>query len=749
MTTSPSRRSPQPPDWADANCHDVLEAAPDAMLVVNRAGEVVAANQQAQKLYGYGHEQLIGRVVESLIPARLRDRHRQHRENFFANPETKFMQVLDIFAERSDGSEIPVDVSLSRLPTGSETFAISAIRDATERRRLEHLKRAEAVLRENKESEERFRLAAQAGKMYAFEWDVATDVIVRSPEYVNLLGASEPRTLTHQQALKKIHPEDRAKLVAAVARHSPKNPTVDVTYRVQLPGKSPIWVKSSGRAFFDGEGRMLRVIGMVADVTDQKLAEESLRSSEERLRLAQQAAHMGAFEWNILTGVNTWTAELEAMYGLPPGGFGGTQTAFENLVHPDDRPEVIRLVQWSLNTGQLTRGEWRVIWPDGTVHWIAGRWRVFMDESGAAKRMIGVNLDVTELKLAEEKLREYERAVENSGEMIIVVDREYRYLIANRRYLKVRNLTREQVVGHFIPELLDEEVFRTVIKPKIDECLQGRVVRYEMKYDYPDLGQRHHVVSYVPIEGASGVDRVLCILEDITDRKRAEQALAEMTRKLIQAQEQERARIGRELHDDINQRLALLNVELEQLQDNPSEVRSRVQELRSQVTDISNDVQALSHDLHSSRLEYLGVVAGMKSWCKEFAERQKMEIDFRSDVSSILPLAVGLSLFRVLQEALHNAIKHSGVKRIEVQLREESGEIHLTVSDSGRGFDVEAVKQGKGLGLTSMRERVRLVNGTISVESKLLGGTTIHVRVPFKLEQEASTGGCIAELSKR
>jgi PAS domain-containing protein len=135
----------------------------------------------------------------------------------------------------------------------------------------------------------------------------------------------------------KVHPDDREKLVAAVDRHSLENPTVDVTYRVLLPGKSPIWVKSSGRAFFDSEGRMLRVIGMVADVTDQKPAEEALRSSEERLRLAQKAARIGTFELNIRTGVNTWTPEMESMYGFPPGGFGQTRTAFENLVHPDDR----------------------------------------------------------------------------------------------------------------------------------------------------------------------------------------------------------------------------------------------------------------------------------------------------------------------------------------------------------------------------------------------------------------------------
>jgi signal transduction histidine kinase len=233
------------------------------------------------------------------------------------------------------------------------------------------------------------------------------------------------------------------------------------------------------------------------------------------------------------------------------------------------------------------------------------------------------------------------------------------------------------------------------------------------------------------------VGGILILSEDITRRKQIEEMLSGMTRKLIEAQEKERARIGRELHDDINQRLAMLAVELEHLQDNPAEVQTRVPELREQIKELSNDVQALSHELHSSKLEYLGVVSGIRSWCKEFGERQTMEIDFKSDVSSVVPLDIGTSLFRVLQEALHNALKHSGVKRIEVQLHEESGEIHVTIKDLGKGFDIEAARQGRGLGLTSMQERVRLVNGTITIESKPMGGTTIQVRVPLEFQQSS------------
>jgi PAS domain S-box-containing protein len=139
-----------------------------------------------------------------------------------------------------------------------------------------------------------------------------------------------------------------------------------------------------------------------------------VRESEERLRLAQQIARIGSFEWSIQTGVNTWTPQLEAMYGLQPGSFAGTQAAFENLVHVDDRAGVINLVDRALKTGQPTEGEWRVVWADGSVHWIAGRWQVLMNESGEAARMIGVNIDVTARRMAEQALQQT-KAKESRG----------------------------------------------------------------------------------------------------------------------------------------------------------------------------------------------------------------------------------------------------------------------------------------------------------------------------------------------
>ncbi len=230
--------------------------------------------------------------------------------------------------------------------------------------------------------------------------------------------------------------------------------------------------------------------------------------------------------------------------------------------------------------------------------------------------------------------------------------------------------------------------------------------------------------------------RMLGMAVDITERKLAEAALANVSRKLIEAQEQERSRIGRELHDDIGQRLALLAIQLQQLHEDPlvlPEVSTRMGELKKETSEIANDIQFLSHELHSTKLQYLGVAGAMRGFCQEFGEQQKVEIDFQShDLPSPVPPDTALCLFRVLQEALHNSVKHSGVRHIEVRLWGTSGEIQLTVKDSGAGFDREAAKTSRGIGLISMEERLKLVDGTLSIESQPKSGTTIHARVPLR-----------------
>jgi len=582
---------------------DVFNASPIGIAVENLDGQPLFVNPAFCSMLGFSEEELRSKHCVDFSPPEDAVKDWTLFQQLRAGSIDHYQLEKRYF--RRDGSLVWGRLSISLLNSRPSPLVVAMVEDITDKKRAQddlqlERKRSEASLRD---SEERFRLAAQAGRMFAYSWDAATDVIERSGEFAEILGVKKEEAATGASVSAMVHPDDKVRLEDALAKLSIENPTLQITYRVIRPDGTVIWVERSSRAYFNAQGKVKRIVGMIVDVT-------------ERIK-------------------------------------------------------------------------------------------------------------------AESKLREYERAVEGSEEMIAVVDREYRYLIANRQFLKMRKMTGEQVVGRFAHEVLNEGVFEAAVKAKLDESFQGKVVRYEMKYTYPELGERDLLVSYFPIEGPSGIDRVACILQDITDRKQMEEALSRMNQKLIESEEQERARIARELHDDINQRLALLALQLDQLQENPSEVQSRLRELRKATAEIANDVQALSHELHSSKLEILGVVAGIRSWCMEFGERQRMEINFKNDVSSALPLDIGHCLLRVLQEGLHNAIKHSGVKRVEVQVVEHSDEVHLTVSDSGRGFDIEAAKRGRGLGLTSMQERVRLVNGTIAIDSEPMVGTTVHVRVPL------------------
>ena len=240
----------------------------------------------------------------------------------------------------------------------------------------------------------------------------------------------------------------------------------------------------------------------------------------------------------------------------------------------------------------------------------------------------------------------------------------------------------------------------------------------------------------------NGEPCALCVAADITERKLAEEALAGVGRKLIEAQEAERTHIARELHDDVNQRIAVLAMNLHMLRQglSPSEIGTgeRIDDAYEQVRNLSADIQALSHRLHSSGLEYVGLKGAVTGFCREVSERQKLKIELRVDnLPETLSPEASLCLFRVLQEAVHNALKYSGTGECDVSLTGTATDIQLIVRDSGAGFDSDNLK-GQGLGLISMRERLRLVKGQLSIESRPGHGTTIRATVPVDKSAAAS-----------
>lgn len=237
----------------------------------------------------------------------------------------------------------------------------------------------------------------------------------------------------------------------------------------------------------------------------------------------------------------------------------------------------------------------------------------------------------------------------------------------------------------------------------------------------------------VLVEGAEAV-KLRGVMLDITDRRRAEQELEELAGRLIHAQEQERSRIGRELHDHISQMLGVLTVRIDQLRADeatPSAVAEVLEELRQSTSEVTDDIHSLSHRLHSSTLDYLGLVPALQKLVNEFAGRHGINVDFAYDsVPSPLPSEVALCLFRVAEESLTNVAKHSHARSARVLVSGEPNGLHLTIEDAGTGFDVESLERRAGLGFVSMRERLRVLRGTVRIESEPSYGTKVDVWIP-------------------
>jgi len=236
-------------------------------------------------------------------------------------------------------------------------------------------------------------------------------------------------------------------------------------------------------------------------------------------------------------------------------------------------------------------------------------------------------------------------------------------------------------------------------------------------------------------DGQGRVLRKIGIVVDITERKLGEEALSRVSLRLIEAQEQERARIARELHDDLSQRMALLEMGLRQFELSMPELSADAQQQLHSISEVaaevSSDLHSISHQLHPAKLDLLGLVAAVGGHCREVSEQHDLQVEFvHHEVGTQIPKDVALCLFRIVQEALRNIAKHSRTETAKVELSGSGEEIYLCISDNGAGFSPESAQAKGGLGLISMRERLRLIGGHLVVESEPSHGTRIRVHVP-------------------
>jgi len=237
---------------------------------------------------------------------------------------------------------------------------------------------------------------------------------------------------------------------------------------------------------------------------------------------------------------------------------------------------------------------------------------------------------------------------------------------------------------------------------------------------------------------SEGATKLHGYMIDVSERKRSEEALKDLGGRLIAAQEEERRRVARELHDDFNQRLAVLSLELEQLGQripNQSGLRSNVKRLQAQAQEIAAEIHRLSYKLHPSKLDHVGLATAVRSLCAELTKSGKLRVDFsQTGFPAALDRDVTLCVYRIAQEGLRNCVKHSGAESARVVLTRTRNAVRLVVSDNGCGFDTKTALLEKGLGFISMKERLHILAGQMNVYSKPLHGTRLEVSVPLKLE---------------
>ena len=344
----------------------------------------------------------------------------------------------------------------------------------------------------------------------------------------------------------------------------------------------------------------------------------------------------------------------------------------------------------------------------------------------------------TEAELRDSQSR-LEGIVESAMDAVIAVDEEQRIIVFNDAAEKMFRCQAKDAIGSPIDRFIPNGFLAAhgeQIRPFGDTGSTTRSMGFlGALWGLRADGEEFPIEASISQTTAGGKKLFTVIIRDVTERKRAEEALSSVSRKLIEAHEEERTWIARELHDDINQRIALLAVRLESLKlrlpDLQNETSRCIEEIRGHVSDLGTDIQAMSHRLHSSKLDYLGLESASAGFCREVSERQHVEIDFHSEnVPKNLSKEISLCLFRVLQEALQNALKHSGSRHFQVSLQGGANGLELTVQDSGAGFDLVRAIGRHGIGLASMQERLKLVDGQLFIDSRAEHGTTIHARVP-------------------
>jgi PAS domain S-box-containing protein len=474
-----------------------------------------------------------------------------------------------------------------------------------------------------------------------------------------------------------------------------------------------------------------------SEIDERRRIEEELRQSERDLAEAQRVAHLGNWKWDLVNDEVNWSAEFFRILGYDPEPDVASNAAFLDRVHPEDRTFVEDRLKALASEGEACSVDHRIVLPDGSMKFLHCVARVERGADDKPVRVFGIAQDISDRKLAEDR---YVRAAEAGRVGVwdwdlktdrIFVDPWLKNLLGYEDHEIQNDINNWGSKVH--PDDAD------LVMAEATKHLDGVTDRYEVEHRM--LHKDGSIVWFLARGTALRDDRgrpyrMTGTDTDITESKQAREELLDLGGRLVNLQEEERSRIARELHDDVCNRIALLATELqfaaESFPESGPELTEKVGEVFSRLKELSADIHDLSYRLHPRSLAQLGLTEALGNLCREIGERRRIQLDFEErDVPDSIGDDAALCLYRVAQESLRNVVKHSRAKSAGVELCAEDGELHLTVTDSGVGYDPDQVKERNGLGVISMRERLRSLGGRLSIRSTPGEGTTVEAVVPL------------------
>ena len=596
-----------------------------------------------------------------------------------------------------------------------------------------------------------------------WQWSTASrDVIAPTHAYPALEGLLPPEPLREDQ-FPWIRQEILAGRLVALSslEEFPGEASVDREYchhygvksHLSLPlsvgGEPPVGLigfntLQTERDWPEAVVKRLQLVAQVfTNALARRRADEALRESEERLGLAADSAESGIWVLDYASGVFWATGRARAIFGFLPDEVI-TMKRLEDAVHPEDWSLVRGAIERAGSDGHRINVEYRILTRRGGVRWVSSRGRVRLTSSGEPQGLMGVTIDISERKRAEEALRASEARLASGAELaglaFYEVDFSSGVMYSDDRLLDLCGVPPERVDGLGVLEFWMEHLHpedSPLVRESRRQLQDGAQERLSIEYRYlhPERGELwiHHLAGVAARDASGRALRTYGVFRDVTEGKRAEEELRDLSRRLIRAQEEERALLARELHDDVSQRLAVLAIDIgrAELAAADGVQAESMQAVRAGLMSLSEDVHSLAYQLHPSVLEELGLAEALRAECGRRTRRG--ELDVSADLGPLphaLTKDTALCLFRVAQEALGNVARHARAGHANVTLRQVGDGLLLAVSDDGLGFEPGRSGEGMHLGLASMSERVRLVRGTLDIESAPGQGTRIVAWVP-------------------